>query len=332
MRLTQKKLDKTLKQMDYIIKLYKKKYSKVEKRDWRTYEQRLAYRIKTAAKELEPIIEEAYSSIEMAKEETRGRPRDITVPKKILILLLKEIFQLSNRKMANFLMFFTVLSGIDTSYKTVERIYSDPIVRMTIHNMYAILVKKKGIEDADLTGDGTGYSLTIIKHYRNVSGKKGVKEGKKTEKGRKLFAYSFGLMDIDTRMYVGYGTSLKSEKEAYKRAILMASTMGITARSIRLDKYYSNRTILKDFPDAKIYIIPKKNATIRGPKEWKEILVRFIEDIFSYLSEYYQRNNSESGFSVDKRMCGWKVWQKREERIDTCLLCKGIWHNMMLIG
>jgi len=36
MRLTQKKLDKTLKQMDYIIKLYKKKYSKDEKRDWRT--------------------------------------------------------------------------------------------------------------------------------------------------------------------------------------------------------------------------------------------------------------------------------------------------------
>ena len=112
----------------------------------------------------------------------------------------------------------------------------------------------------------------------------------------------------------------------------MARSMGISANSIRLDKYYSNRTILKDFPDAKIYIIPKKNATIRGPKEWKEILVRFIEDIFSYLSEDYQRNNSESGFSADKRMCGWKVWQKKEERIDTCLLCKGIWHNMMRIG
>ena len=35
MRVTQKKLDNTLKKLDHIVKVYKKKYSKEPKRDWR---------------------------------------------------------------------------------------------------------------------------------------------------------------------------------------------------------------------------------------------------------------------------------------------------------
>ena len=134
-KLTQKELDKTLNQLDYIVKLYKKKYSKDDKRDWRTYEQRLAKRMKTAARELEPVVEEAYSMIKITKGTKRGRPLKIPVTKKVVILLLKDIFQLSNRRMSNLLMFFSLLTGINISYKTVERSYSDLLVRMTIHNM-----------------------------------------------------------------------------------------------------------------------------------------------------------------------------------------------------
>ncbi len=39
----------------------------------------------------------------------------------------------------------------------------------------------------------------------------------------------------------------------------------------------------------------------------------------------------ESGFSVDKRTSGWKVWQKLPERIETVIMCKGLWHNLMLL-
>jgi len=332
--ITQNQLDKTLNQLDYIIKFYRKNYSKDVKRDWRTYEQRLAHRIRTAAKELEPVIQEAYSMIEVSTDENRGRPPEITIPQKVLLILIKKIFQLSNRKMANLLAFFSMLTGIDTSYKTVERSYSDPLVKMTIHNMFIILSKRKGIENPDLSGDGTGYSLTITKHYRNEREKelKNPKNKKVPKKNRKSFAYSFSLMDLDTKMYVGCGVSMKSEKEAYKEAVRMSNSI-VSANSVRLDKYFSDRTILKDFnPDTKIYIIPKSNATIRGPPEWKRIIERFLADIFSYLGEYYKRNNSESGISVDKRMCGWKIWQKRPDRIHTAIMCANIWHNLMLIG
>jgi len=208
-RLTQKKLDKKLNELDYIVEFYRKNYSKDVKRDWRTYEQRMALRMKTAAKELEPIIQEAYSMIEITKDEKRGRPTEITIPQKVLLILMKKIFQLSNRKMANLLAFFSVLTGIETSYKTIERSYSDPLVKMTIHNMFIILAKRKGIEVADLSGDGTGYSLTITRHYRNEREKQlkkpDNKDNKKVSRKKKAFVYSFSLMDLETKMYVGCG-------------------------------------------------------------------------------------------------------------------------------
>jgi transposase len=58
-------------------------------------------------------------------------------------------------------------------------------------------------------------------------------------KRRKLFAYMFTLMDLDTRMYIAFGSSMKSEKEAFNRAMRMLRRTDITLKSIRLDKYYS---------------------------------------------------------------------------------------------
>ncbi|MEA3378563.1 MAG: hypothetical protein U9Q69_02880, partial [Nanoarchaeota archaeon] len=46
--------------IDDTIEDYKKSTKK--KRDWRTYEQKLAKRMKTAIRELEPIIDEAIDS------------------------------------------------------------------------------------------------------------------------------------------------------------------------------------------------------------------------------------------------------------------------------
>lgn len=333
MRLMQHHLDKALREHKRIVEIYKRKYSKDNKRDWRTYEQRVARRIKLASKELKPIIEEAYSMIKVSMP-GGGRPRETTVPKCVLVLLIKDIFQLSNRKMANMLAMFTALTDIDISYKTVERIYSDELARKTIHNTFIILARKKGIKEADVSGDGTGYSLTVTKHYRNER----EKELKAKNKGKqgvdmKCFARTFAFMDLKTGMYIGYGTSMRSEQEAFHKAREMAREIVIAIDGVRLDKLYSYQSITKEFDrETMIYIIPKTNATIKGSPEWKRIIESYVRSPFQHLQEYFKREASESGFSVDKRMCGWKVWQKRDDRIDTALMCKGVWHNLMRLG
>ena len=115
--------------------------------------------------------------------------------------LVKEIFHLSNRKAA----YLLPLLGIskDISYKTVERLYSYPLVIMILNNLFMNSLERKGVASVDASGDGTGYSLTVTKHYRSMRERDGefVKEGK--------FVYSFALMDLSRRMYVGYAVSLK---------------------------------------------------------------------------------------------------------------------------
>ena len=335
-----KEVRRVTKMLDDIIDAYKKETPKA-KRDWRTYEQRLMEMIRAAIRELEPIVEEAVATLKTTKAERRGRKPELTLKQKTVLLLLKRLFDRSNREMSGQLVAFSMLSGIYVSYKTIERLYSDEEVLMVLRNMHSLLLKKKGVERADCSGDGTGYSLTVRKHYATEVQKrrdkvKSAKRSSKNSKGKEKmqFIYSFKLMDLDTRMYVGYGTSFKSEKDAFLKATEMAKAVGID--SVRLDQYFSGQSCVElfkeEFGDVTVYLIPKRNVTVRGPWEWKQMLKRFVENPKGYLHEYFRRNQSESGFSEDKRRFGWKVAQKREDRIDTADFCAMLWHNLFWLG
>ncbi len=113
----------------------------------------------------------------------------------------------------------------------------------------------------------------------------------------------------------------------------MMREVGVIPKSIRLDKYYGGPSTTCVFDkNTVVYIIPRDNTTIRGPYVWKEIIKRLMLDPFLFLREYYKRENSESSFSADKRCDGWKVWQKLDDRIETAVMCKGVWHNLLWLG
>jgi len=253
-------------------------------------------------------------------------------------LLIKHIIGKSNRNMAAMFAVFSLLSGIDVSYKTVERFYSDPEVLAVLHNLHVLILKKKGVGNADCSGDGTGYSLTTKAHYASEAQKlkDKVKCGKQFSRKKRVFVYSFNITDLKSRMCVGTGTSFKSEKEAYDCAVDMVGSTGINLASIRLDRYFSQQStissLVKTFGKIKVYLIPKKNATVKGPWAWKRMLARFIENTKQYLEEYYQRNQSESCIAEDKKRTGWKLGQKRPDRIDTSNFLTTIWHNIYWLG
>lgn len=73
--------------------------------------------------------------------------------------------------------------------------------------------------------DRTGYSLSIIKHYRNEFHKKG-----------KSCVYAFRAIDLETGMYVAFGYPNRSEMEAFRRALKMLKDVEID--SMALDRYY----------------------------------------------------------------------------------------------
>ena len=98
--------------------------------------------------------------------------------------------------------------------------------------------------------------------------------------------------------------------DAYRKALKMIGKMRINLKSVRLDKYYSGKSILEDFNEnTMIFLIPKSNSRIRGRRNWREIIRRFMDDPMDYLMEYFRRNASESGFSSDKRTTGGLIHQ-----------------------
>ena len=345
-RLTNKQFEEFKQELDAIIDMYKKEFSEQKPTDWKTYEAQWAQRLRTALKELKSVIDEAERRIRI-RPKLFGRPPKAKAKQKVLILSAKDLAQFSNRKMANLLPLFSLFDDVDISYKTIERAYSDPMVRLIIHNMFVILVKRKGIKQADLTGDGTGYSLTITKHYRSVREKAGeaaksnepnppadaVAEPQTKQDKRRLFTYAFALMDLASHMYVGYGASLKSERAAFEASLEIMCECGVEAKSVRLDQYYAGQSTAAVFGnDTSLYVIPKSNATIRGSYVWKDMVRDLISYPFLFLKEYFRREHSESGFSADKRCDGWKIWQRRDERIETATMFKGVWHNLLWLG
>lgn len=318
--ITRRRYEEFRDSIEELISRYREDFSVPVVTNWRDYEFLYRQRMRGIALELRAMVDEPSSFV----VEGFGRPSLLDAREKAFIILVKEIFRLSNRKAA----YLLPLLGIekDISYKTVERLYSDPLVIMILNNLFASTIKRKGIVSVDTCGDGTGYSLTVTKHYRSIREKDGesVKEGK--------FVYSFALMDLQSRMYVGYAVSVKSEMDAFHKALEMIGSMRLDLKSIRLDKYYSGQSILDDFNEnTRIFLIPKKNSRIRGGKGWREMIRRFMDDPMNYLREYFKRNASESGFSTDKRTTGGSIFQRRKDRKETSGFCRGVIHNLMLL-
>jgi len=314
-----------LKQLDkFLLQDYKNQFS-IKHKNPKSYEKDFMKKIKFAIKNLSSLIDTATKTLIV--EDKTGRPSKLTLKQKVILILLQQLIGKSNRMMIYLLDIFSIIFGIDISYKTIERLYGDDEVKLALSNLFNLLIKEKGIDEIDATGDATGYSLTIKTHYQTYASK--LKEKSKIAVGKKKkFVYKFAMMDLDSKMYVCYGTSLKSEKDAYFKAIKMLSDGDVWIKSMRLDRYYSNPKDVNSYRGCEFYFIPKKNLTMGNGIYWNERLTEFVEDTFGYLREYYKRNNSESAFGVDKKLLGWKINQKIEDRIDTVIFCKVIWRNL----
>jgi len=326
-----KDIRERLKDIDDFLKERYKLAHPEKKRDWRTYEEQYALRIKEAMRQLAPLVDEAIAAIQI--DAAPGRPHGLTLKQRVLLLLLQRLFGESNRMMAAMLAAFSVLSDIDVSYKTIERLYSDEEVDMALHNLHVIILRRKGVTNVDAAGDGTGYSLSISKHYATEAANRKDEAKENQENVKKAFVYSFKLIDVKTKMFVAYGTSMKSENEAFLRTLSFLERIGIHLDSVRLDKYYSCSAHVDKFGnDTKVFILPKKTATLNGSHKWKHTMKEFVDNTLPYMEQYYQREAIENAWSVDKQRFGGEINQRREDRIDCADRCTLLWHNLFQMG
>lgn len=312
-----------------------------KKRDWRTYEERWAYRIRQAMRDLAPLVTKACALVEVRGT---GPPHVLTLDQRVKLLLIKILNGQSNRRMAGMMETYALLTGLDVSYKTVERLYSDPEVAIALENLHALMLQRRGVRKVDVSGDGTGFTLSITRHYATIATREKEKakenpppENPPGEQGKIALAqkraqrlvYSFRLLDLRSLLYVAYGTSLRSERNAYDGALRWLKEQGIEVESIRLDRYYSHASDAERFPGARFYMLPRKDARVHIQHEYLTALRGFLENTTAYLEQYYRREQSEAAFGADKRMLGWRIAQRRGDRIETADHCHATWHNLL---
>jgi transposase len=274
-------------------------------------------RVKQRLHDLPQYVEQAADMVQFMVPHA-GRPRNLDVSKRTMLFLFTRLMNKSNRDIEELLVLFEPLFGFQVSYKSIERLYSDPEVRIVMHNLFILLLRDEGVS-GDFAGDGTGYTLTVTKHYRTTTAKQGHD-----------FLYVFRIIDIDTGLYVACGYSNTSEMEAFRKAMDMLRQSGMPIDSMALDKYYSARKVITLFDkETSLYLIPKKGMARVGA-EWARILRRAVEDPYLFLKSYYLRNLCESGFSADKRRFGGLIRQKREDRRETAMFSTTFLHNLFI--
>jgi len=326
-KITERDVRNRVKNLKEIIEAYKKEHPKKD-RDYVKYEKEFKKRLKKAIRNLDKLISESIRGINVFY---RHKDRhSISLKKRTRLILVKELTEKGNRKTANMLELFSMFGGTDISYKTIERLYSDNLLELALFNLFILSLKKRKIKEIDSCGDATGYSLTITKHYSSYV-KKLKDKSKEQNFEKKCFVYNFALMDLKSKMYICFGSSLKSEKGAFDKAMQMLQNVDVKVTSIRLDKYYSCPVYVNQFKESKVYIIPKKKVKLKHGAKWTATMGEFLSDTMKYLEEYFKRNNSESGWASDKKMFGWKISQKRYDRMDMALLVRMVWHNLILI-
>lgn len=310
--------------MTYIRNYYNKNYAKPKKKYSNEYDQRLRKSLKEITIKINDVVDNAVKELSFENQKT-GRPlKDRTLLTKLY--LFQNLFNFTNREMECFSSIFLFSQKEIYSYKTIERAFSDSRVRVIIHKVFELSIGEK--RNLNISGDGTGYSLTISKHYR-TDRINDLKNNKETSE-RKEYICNFALVDIDTNLYVGYSSGFKSEKELFKKTILQTKHIGITISELMLDKYFSYPEIFDHVDkDTKVYMIPKSNATINGCHRWKKMLNYFVKQPFEHLSKYYRREKSEANYSSDKRKFG-IIRQRLKERIINCSFARAVLHNFRM--
>ncbi|MFT4312372.1 MAG: ISNCY family transposase [Candidatus Woesearchaeota archaeon] len=328
-----KQLKEQLRILDQLIAEYKESKEKSQRDFWK-YEQKYMKRLREAIRFFQELVPKAVALTNFNEQNKMGRPEKLSLEQRVKIILIQRIMQKSNREISQMLEIFSYLQDVDISYKTIERLYDDERIQVILFNMNTLIRDELDIRSVNSSGDGTGYLLSVKEHYASAAQK--LKEkGKKNDSKRKTF-FSFTLMDIQTRIYIAFGTSYRSEKDAYNKAIEMLKITNVDLDSIRLDRYYSGKNLVKflsqKYQGIKCYLIPKKNAIVKGSPAWKKMLDEFCNNINNYLTEYFKRNNSESGFSEDKRRFGWRIPQRIEERVNSAYHTIFTWHNLFWVG
>jgi transposase len=267
------------------------------------------------------VVDTADVSIRARKppeKPTPGRPP--TNPADVAkALLAQSYFGASNRETEGLLILFYRNLGIERafSYKTVERGYDHEAVNEILDEVFALTnAPVKGLEDV-FSIDGSGTPTRMRQNYAHDRERQQKERSKKgADKDADADAFPKGFHDyvytvavIGTRYKLFAYTHNTTDHSRGETAFLEEGVVGTKAlhpdmKMVCGDGLYAIREAcrLVEEAGAEPRFLPRRNATFKskGAHAWVRMLLPLTEDPQTWLEEYYQREASETGFSMVK--------------------------------
>lgn len=232
-----------------------------------------------------------------------GRP--LTNPKSLAkAVLVCESFGFTEREAQGWLEILSPYLGIKEKLddKTIGDAYDKPEVLFILKQIF----ESTKSSNEELCGDGTGLETSRKQNYET---------NKKTPE--------FMTTIVDTREIVQAFDMHQHERNAMHELIFQ-----VKGKSLRLDAGFVDKLLVKKIVQNNMvpYIFPKKNLTLNGNPDWKNMYLELYNDVMQWLTEYHKRSHCESFHSSFKRRFG-IVTKRRSLSQLTQITARIILHN-----
>ncbi len=271
----------------------------VEKRDWARYDEAQAH-------ELADTLESFCRIIEQVREPemipARGRP-SIYLPKDLAkIILLQQVFQISNRATVGYVRVFKEKLGIRKipCYKTIERAYGNSDVYRVLAVVFDETVKKANGSIRGFSVDGSGIPTSV----------KGNWERDKSENKEVAGRFDGAVMMVGLPVQVvtafvprpiGFVSEVRTLRGLVEKSVMNTGGLrGIVSADAGFQSRENCDLINEGGGVPRIF--PRRDVSRKslGSVAWAPMLTALLRDPQRWLREYHQRSLSETDWWVYK--------------------------------
>jgi transposase len=260
---------------------------------------------------------------------TFGRPR-MPLKEMLFCCIIKIYTNVSSRRLISELELAKRAGYIKEvpHFNTILKYLDDDLVRIALSYLVPVsALPLKNIEEK-FAIDSTGFGAHRFDRYFQA------KYGEKTNlsKWRKCHAVCGTYTQVITAIRLT-GGNVADIKQFEPLVNDTANLFQI--QTVLADKAYLSRRNLDLVKKlgAMPYIPFKKNCvkTARGSGAWAELFKIFTEHYLTFATEYHQRSNIESAWSMIKRKFGDFCRCRTEQSQDAEILCKVLCHNIVIL-
>ena len=283
--------------------------------DWSSYDTAQCTEIADMLDLIRDLVDAADQRVRARKTPEKpspGRP-PVEAADVAKVMMAQSYLGLSNRGAEGMLILFWRNLGIKRafSYKTIERGYDKEAVNEILDEVMDLSNEPIEGKETTFSIDGSGTPTNVRQNYsddrKRQNGKSKKAKNDAFPKGDRDYVYAVAVIGTRYKIFSSYQNTSRhdiSELAFVDKAVAETKVLHPEMDMLCGDGYFANRNVCKTLQDHGVTprLLPRRNATTKrkGVFSWTQMVMELMKDPQQWLSEYYKREASETGFSMLK--------------------------------